>query len=469
MKQISKIFITILIVVTSINPGIANNQKESFEKLYKLKSTGKFTFSCYDTDLKINTWKNDEVKLLGEIIIEGGNKEDQEQLIQVFKNPEVSQSSNSLKIETDMATKTVSIGFLKKITLVNGKSIKIDNYKVKYTLWIPESVAFNLRSKYNTIEIAALKGNINFNLYDVNLTLVSFGTGVFDMKYSSVDIEKGKTAKFDVYNCKINVNDIITFSANSKYSEFNINNVESISTTSYNDKFRMKNLTKLLIGQAKYSYFENEGNFEELKIDVYNSDIKAKNINKITYSAKYSNLQAQDVNTLEVSDIYNTDIKLGAVESFSCDESKYDNIRFTSIGKSINMGNVYTSKLNFGTTGPKFENFSGEFKYGSVNLKLDENIDFKISYKTTYGSVKFPIERIKIKESDIIENNNHLYEGSTSENTKCKFEFNAYSTAFNFTNSINNKVKQKEENNKVERPARPKRPARTERTDRVTK
>lgn len=71
-------------------------------------------FSCYDTDLKINTWDKDEVKLYGEIIIDGGTKDDQEKLIEIFKNPKASESSSSLKIGTNLTQSTIVIGPFKK-------------------------------------------------------------------------------------------------------------------------------------------------------------------------------------------------------------------------------------------------------------------------------------------------------------------------------------------------------------------
>ncbi len=67
IKQISKLILASLIILLSINAGFTQEKKESFEKSYKINSTGDFSFKCYDTDLKVNTWQKDEVKLTGEI------------------------------------------------------------------------------------------------------------------------------------------------------------------------------------------------------------------------------------------------------------------------------------------------------------------------------------------------------------------------------------------------------------------
>ena len=124
IKQISNILLVTTIFNLTICSVNGQERREKFEKSYQVTSTGEFNFSCYDTDLKVNTWQKNEVKLTGEIIINGGDKEDQDKLIEVFKNPEVTENSNSLTIETNMAKSTIVIGPFKKTTLVNGEIIK---------------------------------------------------------------------------------------------------------------------------------------------------------------------------------------------------------------------------------------------------------------------------------------------------------------------------------------------------------
>ncbi len=70
------------------------------------------------------------------------------------------ESPTSLSVKTDLARNTLVIGPFKKITLVNGKTIRVDKYKASYTIWIPKSVAFELKSKYNNIDIASLTGEL---------------------------------------------------------------------------------------------------------------------------------------------------------------------------------------------------------------------------------------------------------------------------------------------------------------------
>ncbi|HAF27596.1 MAG TPA: hypothetical protein DCG75_00975 [Bacteroidales bacterium] len=429
LKQISKIALISLFILTGINNCFAEDIKDKFEKTFKLNKTGEFSFSCYETDLKINTWDKNEVKLTGEIIINGGSSEDQKKLIDAFKNPEISESENSLTIKTDIAKNTFVIGPFKKITLVNGNTIRVDKYKASYTLWIPESVAFNLKSKYNNIDIANLTGALDFNLYEVDLTLAGFKRGNFNMKYSSAQLVKGETAKFDVYECELEIKEINTFSTNTKYSKFNIGTVGMIALGSYEDDFKIQNLIQGITGQAKYSDFNIESNTQVIKMDVYESDIYAKNVKELEYTSKYSTFSAQNINSIKCESLYETKIYAVVVDDFSCKESKYDNISFKTITNSISIVSAYELDMNIESVKQGFKSFKGDFKYGSIKLPLDPSIEFSINFKTTYGNVDFPKNRVKIKIMDF-EDSKKSFEGQTSENPACKIEFTAYDTNF---------------------------------------
>ena len=431
IKQISKIFLASILILSFTQVKADNERKESFEKTYKLDKTGKFNFSCYDTDLKINTWDKNEVKLTGEIIIDGGDKEDQDELINVFKNPEANESFKSLSIETNMAKNTIIIGPFKKITLVNGKTIKVDKYKATYTLWVPQSIALSLKSKYNNINIANLSGDVDFDLYDADLTLVSFGKkGKFKFKYCSVDIGSGDNAEFDVYDSDFEIKNLKVVSINSKYSGFNIGNMAMLTAISYDDDYTIQNISNFTC-EAKYSDFKIYSNMEMASLNFYDSDFSAKDINSVKFSAKYSSFRIGNANVCEIPELYDSDVRLENVGSLNCNDSKYDEIEMESISKSIKLPSAYTLNLKVHKVESSFEEFTGEFKYGSVKLPLTEALEFNLNYETTYGSVIIPENKVKVK-TNISDNSKHSFDGSTAENAKCTIQFTGYDIDFDF-------------------------------------
>jgi len=430
IKQAYSLILIALVSISGVQISIAQERNESFEKTYQLSSGGDLSFTCYETDLKVNTWNKSEVKIQGEIIIRGGDQKDQNELIEVFKNPDISESSGSLKIETHLAQSTIVIGPFKKITLVNGKTIRVDKYEVKYTLWVPEGINFNLKSKYNDIDIATLKGDVNFELYEVDLTLAGFKEGIFDMKYSHAEIGKGKTAKMDIYECEFEIKDVKKILANTKYSDYAIGTAEILAVSSYEDDFEIQNLNKGLTGHAKYSDFKIASNVTQIKMSVYESDIEAINVDKIDYSAKYSTLKTRNINSLKCKSMYEVKIFADVVEEFSCEESKYDNITFQKITKSVHLPSAYELDLEIQSVDTGFESFYGEFKYGTVDLPLESNIEFSLKFDAKYGNIDFPKNRLKIITMDFEDSQKKFY-GQTTENALCKIEFKAYNTDFN--------------------------------------
>ena len=428
LKLKFNIFLTLISLILISCSTQAQEKKESFEKTFNLSSTGNFTFSCYDSDLKVNTWANNEVKIYGEIFIKGGKEEDQQQLIDVFKNPQVTQGTNTLEIKTDISKNTVVIGPFSKTTLIDGKTITVDKYEVKYTLWIPESIAFNLKSKYNDIEIAPLKGKINFDLYDADITMASFGTDAkFTMKYSNASIGKGGDAILDIYDSDIEALEMNNIEITSKYSGITIGSINTLDFNSYDDNIKIGKINSLK-SEAKYSEYIINGEMTNCILNLYDSDFEASNIGKLVYTSKYSELKAGNVNQFIVNSIYDSEVNLGDVGEFSCSESKYDNFVFTSIKTSVNMPNTYDSDLQIGKALSSLKSFEGDFKYCSITFPLDPSLPFSLEFDATYGEIKFSRDRFSKNITSIKEDSKYQFKGSTSENPTCKIKFGAYDT-----------------------------------------
>lgn len=432
MKTLKQIFnIVLILAIVSLATQNANGQErqEKFEKTYQIKSSGEFSFACYDTDLKVNTWKKDEVKLMGEIIIEGGDKEDQDKVIEIFKNPQVTEGTNSLSIETHMASSTVVIFPIIKMTLVNGERVKIKKFTAKYTLWIPESIAFNLKSKYNDVDIATLTGKVQFELHDVDLTMLSYGNDSrFDMKYSSASIGKGGDAILNIYDSELEAIQMENVEITSKYSEIEIETINALDFNSYDDELTIEKINSLE-SEAKYTNYTINGDIKNCILNFYDSDIDAQNIEKLIFTGKYSSIEAGNAGKVVINTIYDSNIRLGTVGEFSCTESKYDEMKFEQINRSLTFGSAYELALEINKVGTAFEKFKGEFKYGHVNLPINSSIEFYLKFQTTYGDVDFPKNRLRVIDMNF-DDSKKFFEGETTENAPCKIEFIAYDTEF---------------------------------------
>jgi hypothetical protein len=234
----------------------------------------------------------------------------------------------------------------------------------------------------------------------------------------------------NIYDSEIEAIEMKNVEMTSKYSEIDIQSINSLDFNSYDDEIEIGKINSLT-SEAKYSSYKIGGNMQNCIINFYDSDIDAQNINKLVYSAKYCSLKALDVNSVLINEHYDSDIHLNKVGEFSCNESKYDEVYINEITKSISFIEAYTLTLNVAKVNTTFENFSGNFKYGSVKLELPESLEFSLDFQTTYGDVDFPKGRIKVNSMDK-DGSKYSFNGFTTENPKCKIKFIAYDTDFDF-------------------------------------
>lgn len=434
MKSVGLIFkitLALSLICTNVFSKNQNEKKDSFEKTYEISSSGNFSLNMFDSDVEIIVWDKNEVKIFGEIIFNGGDKEDEDKLLKAFRGIEVNSSDNSLDINTEFIKSQVEImGVSSKITLKNGDKISIEKVKSNYKIWMPSTLAFSLKSKYNKVKIGDLKGEVKLSLYDVDIIMGDFGsTGNFDMKYSKANIGNGGNTTFIIYDTDIDAGELGNVKVDAKYSKVIIKKTNDLSIVSYDDDFVVELLSKI-IADAKYSTFRLNGDTGDSKFELYDSDVFGKNFKSISFSAKYSNLKVGDIGELTIPSSYDNNYYLGTVGSLTCKESKYDMFRLDGANGSLDFPNSYDADIYVKNTSASFKGLSGKFTYGKVYLKLDNSQQFNLNFSSTYGNITFPTDKFKIKSLSDKTDSKRIFEGSTTADAKCNIKFTSYGTNF---------------------------------------
>jgi hypothetical protein len=307
----------------------------------------------------------------------------------------------------------------------------LGKFKTSYTLWIPESISFGLNSKYNNVEIAGFSGSLDCDLYDVDILTGDFGdNSVFDAKYSTLVLGSGGNTTFNIYDCKITSRNFKNVEIDSKYSTLKFSSLNSLKAESYDDKFEIKNLTVIHV-KASYSSFIIGGQLRNSTLDLYDTDVKGGSYESLTYTAKYSELTADKVSNLNVSSLYTCTFNISQVENFTCDDSKYDKITLGLAENSIKMPSTYSTQLIVNKISKTFSSFTGDFKYGSVSITTDPELNYKLSFENTYGNINYPKERFtNMPLRDIEKNGKTHFEGSTGQDAKCEINFTGYDLNF---------------------------------------
>ena len=438
VKLIFSISLLLAIIVISSNHLFANSNevKDRFEKTFAVSESDKLVLNIYDSDLQINTWKSNEIKLSGEIIISGGDKEDVDKLLNAFKNPTVTQGMGKIDINTTFIESSSNFSFFGfnkdyKIKLSTGETISLSSYKATYEIWVPESIAFKLISKYNTIKASNLAGSIDFDLYNVNLDMGDFGDkSSFNAKYSTVNTGKGKDVKFELYDSKFTTDELNKVIISSKYTKFTSKAINLLVLDSYNDTYTIDNLKGIDI-DAKYTTLNAKGSSNLGKFNLYNCNVDVEDFTRIEYDSKYTELNANKVGTFDIKTSYNDTYEIKEVNDFSCDDSKYNKIHLGVVQTSISIASSHDSEISAQKISASFSSFKGEFKYGSVNLTADPALNYKLICNTTYGELNYPKERFKNKPLIYIEKDSKIqFESATDPNAKCEISFTAYDTNF---------------------------------------
>ncbi|MGD9976457.1 MAG: hypothetical protein AB7S54_00790 [Bacteroidales bacterium] len=435
MKSVKLIFSIILAGLTVFSSSLLSategEVKDSFEKSFGVSATGNFSFMVYDSDVDIAVWDKNEVRIAGEIIVSGGNKEDIARLISAFKNVEAKTSNGSLELNTEFYTSQVSVKNLyNSVVLKNGGKVSVDNFKATYKLWMPASMALTLKSKYNKVNIENLTGNANFSLYDVDLNMGNFGSqGNFDMKYCKVNMGNGGVSSFNLYDTDVEGAQLGNIKVNAKYSKVILKKAGDIKVTSYDDDFVFDQLVQI-DAEAKYSSFKLGSDAGSSEFDLYDSDISAKGFKSLQFSAKYSDLNAGSIGSMNIPSSYDNNYNLGTIGTLQCNESKYDQFKIEGITGSAGFPNAYDTQIAINRTGASFKEFSGKFTYGKVYLKIDPSVQFNLSFTSTYGAVNIPSDKLKVKSNSDETNSKRVFEGSTSNDAKCDIKFTTYDTNF---------------------------------------
>jgi len=357
---------TLLFACQSTNKSFTQNEEKYYvEQIYDISSNGKLVLSSSYSDIKIQTWDKNEVKIYGEIIYYDSVNKGTDTLLNIFKNIKAKSSKEKLELDLNIISNKgnssyVISSLLKKIDKYFHKdkesTIDINNVKIAYTIWVPKNINIQVDSKYGKIEMETIAGNVNFTLFQNDLIMENYGkSGIFNVDYSSITIGNGDTATFKIFNCNVNANEIKNTIINAQYSNINIDKTHNISIKSFNSKFN-----------------------------------------------------------------------LATVNSLICEKSEYDNFKFDEIITDASFKKAFDTKIELNGTSSSFKNFSGNFEYGNIYIKTHPELKYNLNSKCAYGQVDVPSDKFAKFISDT-QNSNTTIHGSNIE-TECNIELISFST-----------------------------------------
>jgi len=388
--------VILLFAGLTMNTVVAQTtKKETVTKVYDISPSGSLNISSGSSNIEILTWDRNEVKVEGELTYEdNGKSEDVAILLDNFKNMSAESSRNVLILNLDLIKCTCNSKTLfnkEKISTIlnNGAKTSLDGNKIKtaYTIWIPVTLNVKVDSKFGKMKMASIKGNVDVTLSNNNLEMGDFGaSGIFKTRFSVITVGSGGTSKFDVNNGNVNAAELKNVTINARFSNFNIEKVHDI-TIDINNGTAVFGALNDINAIARFSTIRIESNAGISKFDFNNSKLFGKNFQTMDVSARFSNFKASNIGNIKINSANNSNFDFGTVNTVVSRESRFSTFEFDEIVVNASFPDTNNSTVNINRTSDSFTGFSGNFRFGTVNLKIHPGIEYNLNYDGTFGQL----------------------------------------------------------------------------------
>ena len=435
MKTINlfcNLIVILLFTGLSMNPVVAQTtKKENVTKVYGISQSGNLDItSSFGTNIEILTWDRNEVKVVSELTYEdGNNKDDIDKLLNAFKNMSAESSRNALKLNLILIKSSSHNGRAFRRSenttiLYNDDKTSLDGSKIKttYTIWIPETLNVKADSKFGKIKMSSIKGNVDFNLSNNNLEMGDFGeSGIFNTRFSAITIGSGGTSKFDVNNGNVNASGLKNVTIDARFSNFNIEKAHDVSMIFNNGTAVFGTLNDIDVS-ARFSTIRIENNAGKSKFDFQNSKFFGKSFQTMEISARFSNFKVASTGNIKINSSNNSNFDFGTVNAIVCRESRFSTFEFEEIVIEASFPDTNNSDIFVNRTSALFTGFSGNFRFGMVQLKIDPSVEYNLIYNATFGKLRVSPEKFKTKYNVTENPGSKTYIHGINAGARCNIE-----------------------------------------------
>lgn len=375
MKDITKksVQLFILIFLLSFAANAKSFEKDGvIEKEFNINKNTRIEFTNKNSDLQLKVWNKQSVKLECFYKIRANNEEDIEETLDALEDLNVDQSSTLLSIKTGVFSSVNSMvlsGVISKIvaTLSSGTVVHLKEFEIEYVLTLPDNHDLMIKQKYSDIDMPDYAGNLELDLYDVDLRAGRLiNAHKLKTKYSNLIIGALGNCEADIYDTDVEIEFMGDLNLKSKYSKIEIDELGTITFDSYDDKLYFTAL-KSIVGKSKYSDIEL-GNMEFADLSLHDCDLKGKDCGKLKITGKYSGIVLNKVNIFEYPDCYDNKVEVNFVGEFSTD-SKYTEFEFGRIAGMLNF-DTYDDKLTVEKLDEDFYSVYIKGKYSKIELNM---------------------------------------------------------------------------------------------------
>ncbi len=280
------------------------------------------------------------------------------------------------------------------IKFTDGKSFSgIKNFKMTLEISVPKLRYATLENKYATIKAEeGTASSLEFKLNDGKVeALGTFENLTLDMKYAKGIIGNFKTCTGHLYDCDLTLGNGGSLAMETKYSGLKIGSLQSLKIDCFDDDYKIGSVSGATEIKDKYSEYAFSGDLANVTLNLYDSNMEAKNAGNIQISdSKYTEYSFQAVNSLHFDASFDDEVHVVKIGTLSATDSKYTEYTADGLWKNLNFPSSYDDDLKIKTVGGTFESLVFDGKYTDVYLPIPVSVKYEIDAQLKYGKLSFP-------------------------------------------------------------------------------
>lgn len=351
--------------------------------------------------LTIKKSSDGRIHLEAEMLLEGRDDKDIEAVLERF-DVEVQESGDQLLVRTRLnieSCNTVNDNMTIKFT--NGQKVKgLSQMLVKMTLYVADPERMSLSNKYDRIELTDdFNGDLKVDLYSGELLAGSLG-GRFqlDMKYGKARLGSVGRAKWVVYDSEVLAGPIQEAEVSSKYSEYVLGAVAgNLRLETYDDNWQVGDIAGKLTLNDKYSEF-SLNNVGAADVVVFDGKLAARRVGELNLrDTKYTQYSLDEVGKLDITSVFDDDIKVIAAGQVTASDSKYTEYRVGKLKKQFYLSQSFDDNIRLDEVAADFNMVSVDGKYTELDIHIAEGANYQVSADMKYGDFDYPQNRLTVR------------------------------------------------------------------------
>ncbi|WP_167615946.1 hypothetical protein [Maribellus sediminis] len=369
----------------------------------------KIEMTNHSGDVKFVLSNSNEVSIKTSVNLHVRDESDAKRILEAIDEFEFDLQGSRLEIDTRFYRNMNTINNRSTLTLLNGDKVKLKDFTISHEISIPVNAQIDLENKYSNVSLPDLKGPAKLNLYNSKLNAEDFESSLeLEAKYSKLYVSDLKAeTQLTLYDTDVEFASAGAMKVESKYSRLEGDKAQSLNINSYDDKILVDELNSLEM-EAKYSDLESEAELENIKLNLYDCNLKIASAKDLKFDGKYCELKLGNVKNMVIGQSYDNDLYLKKTHNIRINESKYSSYSMSTNTQFEILG--YDDDISIEKLNDDFEGISFDCKYGKLNV-ISGSASFRVDLMMKYGKVNLP---------DSLEPSKHIEKNSELEITAGK-------------------------------------------------